>query len=93
MTGTPQEPSSNPVASGGCWGGFKNHLGWCYKKPRLNHLTCWHHRDQEGPAQRLKKKLEVKAVTATPKVIPAGETCGNPHCASCDAGIEHTEVK
>ncbi len=58
-TGSPIKPHDNPAAAGGCWGGMKI-MGYCYKKPRPGRLTCWHHRDQEGPAERLKKRLEAE---------------------------------
>lgn len=55
MTGRPRKPIPG---HGGCWGGFNQHIGSCLKKPRKNCLTCWHHRDQESAAQRLKKRLD-----------------------------------
>jgi hypothetical protein len=69
MTGTPSKPPDPPQhGSQGCWGGFKHHLGFCYKKPRKNCLTCWWHRDQESSAKALQRKLENEIETT-------GKTC------------------
>ena len=39
------------------WDGLKRYyIGYCDKKPRAEHLTCWWHRWQEAEAQRLKAK-------------------------------------
>lgn len=59
-SGSPKKPPDT-TESQGCWGGFNQHLGFCYKKPRKGLLTCWWHRDQESAAQRLKLKLEARA--------------------------------